>query len=67
MTNPIRKRPRSACLSINWAPPRKRWYAICPDCSEDVEVGEYDISTRKTAKDALHRHHRKKHTQPRSG
>lgn len=67
MTNPIRKRPRSATMWTGWTRAKKKWYAICPDCREDVEVHEYNNASRKTAKDALHWHRRKKHTQPRSG
>lgn len=41
------------------------WYAVCPDCGEKVNAltGEYG-STRKKAKDNLHKHKTKEHAGP---
>lgn len=63
MTNPIRKRAKNLRYfhMDHW---KRLWCAVCPDCGDTVDVNRYDVATRKTAKDALHRHRVKKHTQP---
>ena len=46
--------------------PIRSWYAECPECGEHILGGtqfysQYRVNSRKTAKDALHIHLKKKH------
>ena len=58
--NPIRKRRRRSHFGY-W---RTVWFGVCPDCGDEVPAGTapHDRSTRKTAKDGLHRHRKHHHT-----
>lgn len=43
----------------------RSWVATCPVCSEEVHSGNYySSSSRKKAKDALHKHKLKVHAEP---
>lgn len=64
MINPIRKR-RIRVLRGGYMQRRLHWVAICPACEEEVAGNQYYRSSRKTAKDALHRHNLKNHAEPR--
>lgn len=65
MTNPIRKRVRTPGGVLFAWPPRRIWLAVCPVCGEEVRDRQLNTPSRKTVKDALHWHQRKKHPVPR--
>lgn len=61
--NPIRK--TVVASSHGMTPPYtvrllRGWRATCPDCGEEIRSYGVGTSTRKQAKDALHKHQSKK-------
>jgi hypothetical protein len=68
VSNPIRKQRGRVATTVNTMTKVRvnaKWYAVCPDCDERVHgtPSRYDVRTsRKTAKDALHRHRVQAHS-----
>lgn len=72
VSNPIRKQRGRLVTMVNTTTKvrvHEKWYAICPDCGEGIDGTPSRYTThprgsRKTAKDALHRHLVQAHSKP---